>query len=452
VSTVGRVAALAAVIAAIALVAMILFGGLSNSYTVTARFVDAGQVVKGSPVQTGGTAIGSVQDIGVTQDGQAAIKLKIDDKYAPLPEETTAQIKQLSLSGIANRYVDLQFGPGGKGTIADGGTLTTDRTRSAVELDALFDTLDARTRKSLQNLLKGQARQFKDRGDQANAAIKYLNPGLSTSRRLFEELTRDTPLLERFLTSSSKLVTDLAERRQDLAGLVGNLNDTTRALGDQKAALAESVGRLPPFLRRANTTFVNLRATLDDLDPLVTAAKPVARKLGPFLTETRALAAGARPTVRDLSVAIRRPGGDNDLVDLIDSVPPLEDIALATERRSLAPGGRRVSVGETRGAFPEGAAAFRGAAPVIATARPYTPDFLGWLDDFSTTGGGFDALGAYARAHVSIAQVLFGPVRKGQFKRCPGGAEARASDGSNLLSAADQTQLDCREAHRAVGP
>ena len=42
-------------------------------------------------------------------------------------------------------------------------------------------------------------------------------------------------MLERFLVDSSKLVTALAERRDDLAGLVGNLNDTTRALGNQKA-------------------------------------------------------------------------------------------------------------------------------------------------------------------------------------------------------------------------
>ena len=39
VSGVGRVAALAAVIAAVALVAIVLFGGISNDYTVTARFL-----------------------------------------------------------------------------------------------------------------------------------------------------------------------------------------------------------------------------------------------------------------------------------------------------------------------------------------------------------------------------------------------------------------------------
>ena len=38
-----------------------------------------------------------------------------------------------------------------------------------------------------------------------------------------------------------------------------------------------------------------------------------------------------------------------------------------------------------------------------------------------------------------------------QYKRCPGGAEVRASDGSNVLSAEQQQQLDCTESARASG-
>ncbi len=111
----------------------------------------------------------------------------------------------------------------------------------------------------------------------------YLNPQLAASSRLFEELRNDPPILERFLVDSSRFVTALSERRDDLAALIGNLNSTTRALGSEKTALAEAIERLPPFMRQANTTYVNLRATLDELDPFVEASKPVARKLRPYL-------------------------------------------------------------------------------------------------------------------------------------------------------------------------
>ena len=458
VSGVGRVAALGAIIAVVVLVGIVLFGG-ADSYTVKATFLNAGQLVKGNPVQSGGTPIGSVDNIEITDNGRADITLKINDDHAPLRTGTRANIRQFSLSGIANRYVDLKFPPHGGREIEDGGRIGIDRTSGAVELDQLFNTLDKDTRKALQDFFKNQAAQFSGRGNEANQGLRYLNPSLSTTSRLFRELTKDTPVLERFLVDSSRLVTTVAERRDSLAALIGNLNDTTRALGDQKVALAESVEQLPPFMRRANTTFVNLRAALNDVDPLVDASKPVARRLGPFLHEARRFAAGAEPTVKDLSRTIRRRGRRNDLIEFVNSFPPLADITLVTKARTVAPGRRNVNVGPVRGAFPETVEAFQKAGPEIGLARPYTTDFLGWFDDFSTTGGGFDALGALARSHISFAEnlpapgkPLGGPSRAGQFKRCPGAAEEAAPDGSNVLSPEERQQLQCEESHRATGP
>lgn len=453
-SGIGRVAGIGAVIAAVVLVAFVLFGGGSGGgYTVTAKFINAGQLVKGNPVQAGGTAIGTVQDLKITPDGQAAIKLKIKDSYAPLREGTRAAIRQFSLSGIANRYVDLTLPPNGAPEMKDGGRIDIARTRTAVDLDQLFNTIDPATRKALQGFFKGQARQFANRGQDANDAFQYLNPAFSTSSRLFNELSKDQPTLERFLVDSSQLVTALAERRDDLAGLIGNLNDTTRALGNQKAALAESIERLPPFMRRANTTFVNLRAALDDVDPLVDASKPVAKQLAPFLSEARGFAADAEPTVRDLRLTVRRAGRDNDLINFLASVRPLEDIAVETKRRTIAPGNRNVSVGETKGAFPETVEALDKSSPVIGFARPYTTDFFGWFDDFSTTGGFFDANGSIGRGQFNFAE-NFPPntttPKTSQFRRCPGGADVPAPDGSNVLSQAEQNALGCRESDRAV--
>ena len=217
-SGVGRVAALGAVIAAVTLVAIVLFGSGSGGYEVTAKFINAGQIVTGNPVQSGGTPIGSVTGIKITDDGQAEVKLKIKDEYTPLRRGTRAAIRQFSQSGIANRYIDLSFPPNGAQELEDGGRIDTDRTKTAVDLDQLFNTLDPDTRKALQGFFQGQARQFSRSGKQANEAFRYLNPALATSSRLFNELTKDQPVLERFLVDSSKLVTALAERRDDLSG------------------------------------------------------------------------------------------------------------------------------------------------------------------------------------------------------------------------------------------
>jgi phospholipid/cholesterol/gamma-HCH transport system substrate-binding protein len=441
-----------AVIAAIVLVGLILFGGTGvGGYKVYARFLNAGQLVKGNPVQVGGVPVGSVKGIEITDDGHAQIELSIDGDHAPLRRGTRAEIRQFSQSGLANRYVDLSLPPDSDDEIPDGGVIETDKTVTQVDLDELFNTLDPETRRSLQGFFKGSADQWRDVADEANVGFEYLNPALSTSRRLFNELTKDTPTLQRFLVDSSEAVTALAERRDDLAALIGNLNETTRALGSQKEALAESIGRLPPFMRRANTTFVNLRSTLDEVDPLVEASKPVAKRLGPFLSQARAFAADAEPTVRDLSLTIRRRGGANDLINLVNTFPRLNEIATVTKQRTYAPGGTPHSVGETSGAFQESVDALNAGTGEISFARPYTTDFLGWFDDFSTTGGGFDALGATARGMITLSPFLHkDSLAMKQYRRCPGSAEAPTPDGSNVLPAEERERLDCDEADRAV--
>jgi phospholipid/cholesterol/gamma-HCH transport system substrate-binding protein len=438
-----RAIAAALVLLAVVVVAILLFRG-DGGYRVTAEFVSAGQLVKGNEVKAGGVTVGSVKDVDVTQDGQAKVTLAITDgDYEPLRRGTRVMVKQASLSGIANRYVDLQLGPANGDEIENGGVIGSDQTATAVELDEIFNLFDPKTRTGLQDFFKGSAAMLHGRGKELRKGVHYLNPAFSTGSRLFQELTRDDALLEKFLVDSGTLVNALADRRDDLTGVVGNLNATFGALGRQQDALAESVERLPPFMRRANTTFVNLRSALDDVDPFVDAAKPAVKKLGPFLDEARLFVRDGEPTIRDLSRTIASPGPNNDLIELIKSFPPLAHVAMDEQR---------VNGADRRGAFPETTDALKAAAPTIAFGRPYTPDFVGWMDDFSTTGG-YDANGGFSRAWINFSEILYGAGPKlKQFRRCPGANELPAADGSNVFSSDQAAELDCDPNQRTVGP
>jgi phospholipid/cholesterol/gamma-HCH transport system substrate-binding protein len=431
------------VLLAVVVVAILLFRG-DGGYRVTAEFVSAGQLVKGNEVKAGGVTVGSVKDVDVTQDGQAKITLAITDgDYEPLRRGTRVLVKQGSLSGIANRYVDLQLGPANGDEIEDGGVIGSDQTATAVELDEIFNLFDPKTRTGLQDFFKGSAAMLHGRGKELRKGVHYLNPAFSTGSRLFQELTRDDALLEKFLVDSGSLVNALADRRDDLTGVVGNLNATFGALGRQQDALAESVERLPPFMRRANTTFVNLRSALDDVDPFVDAAKPAVKELGPFLDEARLFVRDGEPTIRDLSRTIASPGPNNDLIELIKSFPPLAHVAMDEQR---------INGADRRGAFPETTDALKAAAPTIAFGRPYTPDFVGWMDDFSTTGG-YDANGGFSRAWINFSEILYGAGPKlKQFRRCPGANELPAADGSNVFSSDEAAELNCDPNQRTVGP
>jgi phospholipid/cholesterol/gamma-HCH transport system substrate-binding protein len=438
-----RALAAALVLLAVVVVAILLFRG-DGGYRVTAEFVSAGQLVKGNEVKAGGVTVGSVKDVDVTQDGQAKVTLAITDgDYEPLRRGTRVMVKQASLSGIANRYVDLQLGPANGDEIENGGVIGSDQTATAVELDEIFNLFNPKTRTGLQDFFKGSAAMLHGRGKELRKGVHYLNPAFSTGSRLFQELTRDDALLEKFLVDSGTLVNALADRRDDLTGVVGNLNATFGALGRQQDALAESVERLPPFVRRANTTFVNLRSALDDVDPFVDAAKPAVKRLGPFLDEARLFARDGEPTIRDLSRTIASPGPHNDLIELVKSFPPLARVAMDEQN---------INGAERRGAFPETTDALRAAAPTIAFGRPYTPDFVGWMDDFSTTGG-YDANGGYSRAWINFSEILYGAGPKlKQFRRCPGANELPAADGSNVFSSDQAAELDCDPNQRTVGP
>ncbi len=384
---IGRVAALAAIVIAIAAVFLILLSGGSD-YKVRAIFQNASQIVSGDLVEVAGNTIGTVSDISLTPQGQAELTLDIKNKvYEPLRVGTQATVRQASLSGIANRYVDLRLGPAGADQIPNGGAIGTANTTSAVELDQIFNTLDPRTRRGLQQFLQGSAKQYAGQGDRAAVAFKYLNPAIASSSLLFSELNRDTAKFTGFIVKSGHLVSDIATRQADLSGLVEHLASTTEALASQHVALGQSIQRLPGFMRLANTTFVNLRSALNDLTPLVNVSKPVAPKLVKLLTVLKPLAQQSVPTVRDLANIVSRPGAANDLIELTSLGQPL---AAATVHQILANGKPRL------GAFPQSVKALNDSTPELAIARPYAVDLTGWFEGFSHPGG-YDANGAYSR-------------------------------------------------------
>src|SRR3954469_22933442 len=428
---VGRIVALAAVVIGVTAVVVVLAGNSGTDYTVHARFINASQIVKGNLVQVSGTPIGKVNDIKLTDNGQADLTLHITkDGFAPLHTGTHAQVRQASLSGVANRYVNLDLGPNSNPKLDEDAVIPASMTTSTVDLDQLFNVFDPKTRKALSGVIRGFGKQYVGNEKAANEGWLFLNPSLVASSRLFSELNRDTPLLERFVVANSKLVTDLAAKRDDLAGLVRNFNTAFGAIGSQKASLARAISLLPPFMRRANTTFVKLRAPLDALKPLVDESKPVTPKLRRFLAELRPLTHDARPTLRDLSRLIRTSGADNDLIELTKGQVPLRDIAIGPVQRNGA---------SREGALPSSTKALGDSIPELGYARPYSADLTGWFDDFAHSGI-YDALGGESRAaaHVNafvVSNGVLNPVppelrpqvfqQTGAFNqrnRCPGAA------------------------------
>jgi phospholipid/cholesterol/gamma-HCH transport system substrate-binding protein len=397
---IGRAAAIAAVVIVVVAVVVIVFSG-GSSYQVKAVFQDASQIVSGDLVEVSGNSIGTVSNITLTPTGQAELTLSINNgSYTPLRQGTLATVREASLSGIANRYVDLRLGPGDAPKIKNNGIIPTQNTTSAVDLDQLFNTLNGPTRKALQNVIQGSAAQYAGQGKAAQAAFQYLNPAIASSSMLFREINRDTSKFTNFVVKTGNLVSDIAQRQSDLSGLIQHLSVTTGALANQRTALGQSIQRLPGFMRLANTTFVNLRRALDDVKPLVDVSKPVAPKLQKLLVQLKPLAEESVPTVRDLANIVRRPGANNDLTELTALGVPL---ANATVNNIRANGASRL------GAFPQSAVALKNSTPELAVARPYAVDLTGWFEGYSHPAT-IDANGGASRVApvVGVASIQNG--------------------------------------------
>jgi phospholipid/cholesterol/gamma-HCH transport system substrate-binding protein len=453
----GRIAAILALVAATLVVFLVLLNPAGSSYTVTAKFQNASQLVKGNPVKVAGVSAGSIKAIRLGDDGQAEVELEVSEDYAPLDQGTHATIRSSSLSGIANRYVDLSLPATEEDTeeIEDGGVIEQLNTTSEVDLDQLFNALDEPTVAGLKSVIKGFARSYDGVGQQANRGFYYLNPFLSTSRRVFGELNSDKRALESLIVDGASLTEALASRSGDLEALVGNLNGMLGTIGAREAKLASAVGQLPDFMRQFNTTAVNLRAALDDVDPLITASRPVARKLQPFARQLRGFARDSVPTIKQLDGIVKRKGKANDLIELTRFQIPLGEIGVGPVSRN----------GALRdGALPASTQALTDGLPILSYFRPYTPELVGWFDDFGHSGvtdanGGIGRIGTTLNAFslsgpggtpnllappLSAADVI-SALDVDNLRRCPGSNERGGAF-------TDSGRLDCDPGQTPVGP
>lgn len=423
--TPARIGALTALAIVVIALAVVIFGG-GGGHRYELLFQNAAHLVPGNQVLIGGQPVGSVDSVELTDDNLAQIEIEIEQQ---LHEGSIATSRSTSLSGVANHYVTISPGPDSNPALEDGATLDLDETTTPVDLDQILNTFPNPVRRALGEFIRGNATQFRDRGEQANETFKYFAPALNRTGAFVGELNADQNLLERFVVSSSKLATAVAQRGNELSSAISNASTALGAIADQNRAFSETLALLPPTFRQANTTFVNLRAALDDLDPLVEASKPATKDLAPFLAELRPFFSRAVPVFTDLRLSTSRPGFANDTAELLGFMPAVQDRASRT--------------------FPRAEQAIEDFLPNLSFARAYTPDILNGFGKLGQVTAYYDGNGHYAR--VQPVFNLFNRTESGELepippsaqyqqffgnsagtrRPCPGAATQSAPDGSN---------------------
>jgi phospholipid/cholesterol/gamma-HCH transport system substrate-binding protein len=423
--TPARIAALAGLAVLVIVLGVVIFGG-DGGHKYKLVFQNAAQLVPDNQVLIGGQAVGSVESIGLTDDNLAEIEISSEQQ---LHEGSTAVIRATSLSGVANHYISISPGPNSSPALEDGDTLGLGSTTTEVDLDQLLNTFPTPVRRALGQFVRGNAEQFSHRGEDANETFKYFGPALNRANAFVGELNSDQHLLERFVVSSSKLSTAVAQRGNELSSAISNASTAFGAIASQNEALDQTLRVLPPFMRQANTTFVNLRAALDDVDPLVETAKPATKNLASFLSELRPVLSKAVPVFKNLRLSASRKGFANDAAEALGFLPVVQ------ERASKA--------------FPHAEQGIEAFQPTLNFARTYTPDIFNGFGKLGQITGYYDGNGHYARGQLALnifrrngesgelepippsEQYNAYGSSAGVRRPCPGGGTQSAPDGSN---------------------
>jgi phospholipid/cholesterol/gamma-HCH transport system substrate-binding protein len=254
-----------------ALTATFVFGALQfkklpffdSGKQYSAYFAEASGLRSGAPVQVAGFNVGEVT--GIRLDGpQVLIDFKVASDIR-LGDRSAAAIKTKSLLGAKV----LEVTPRGDGQLA--GTIPIDRTQSAYQLpDALGDlatTIDSLNTDQLNQSLATLSEAFKDTPAQLQIAVA----GVSRFSQTLNERDAD---LRRLLANANKATAVLAQRSEQIVGLVTDTNALLVQLKAQSDALDQISANISSLSRELSGFIADnrqqLRPALDKLNGALT--------------------------------------------------------------------------------------------------------------------------------------------------------------------------------------
>lgn len=412
-------------VAALALIAAVVvyLATRPGSYSYRFDFTDAGQLVTGDLVRIGGTQAGTVNSISLTPDGIAQIGVSIDPGFGPLRRGTTATIRSPGLTSVASRYIDVSPAPTFTPALPDDAVIPTTDTSGIVDIDEIFNALNASTRQGLRRLIRGFDAWYQGKSAQANFTSHVFPPALQAYTSLFGQIAASTSTLHEFVAQTGAALGAIDSRAPQLTDLIGQARTTAQALASENRSLSQALSDLPGALRKGTTTFARLRkTTLPALTKLVNATRPVTAPLSRFLPKLNPVLHEAVPTFALLKQMFDQPGPNNDLYDALVQLPRLAE--------------------EVDQDFPRAIKALDRSTPIFEFARPYIPDLVAWVVNWDGIFAPYDANGHYARTVPVLDAFQFAdtpqggtltqlppsargtgaPLKTGFLHRCPGSA------------------------------
>src|SRR5882757_1053997 len=212
---------------------------INGGVTYSAYFEEAGALESGAAVQVSGFRAGRVKSVELKPDGVLVTFTVADD--IRLGERTEASIKSTTLLG--NKV--LEVAPRGPGHLSS--TIPTDRTTSPYQLPDAIGDLTATISGVDTNQLSTALQTLSDTLKDTPPDLKLAVDGVA---RFSQTIASRDDQLRNLLANANKATTVLAERTNEIVGLVHDTESVLAALRSQSAALDAISGHVAALARQ----------------------------------------------------------------------------------------------------------------------------------------------------------------------------------------------------------
>ena len=284
------------------------FGGAvplqPEGYRVTVEFPEATQLAQEADVRISGVPVGEVKTRTPNEKtGLTDTIIEIDARYAPLPRDTRAILRQKTLLG--ETYVELSPGDRGGPLLDDGGELPRGQVADTVQLDEILRTFDPVTRQRFSTWFDQQGISARGRAGEISAALAHLTPFAEETDEVLRVLRVQSTATRGLIRDTGVVFAALTERKGQLRELIRNSNRTWEAIASRDAQLADTFVVFPTFLRESRATTERVTRFANEANPLITQLRPAARQLSPTLIDLDRLAPDLRGFFQDLDPLVR---------------------------------------------------------------------------------------------------------------------------------------------------
>jgi virulence factor Mce-like protein len=257
-----------------------------KGYRFTAIFPRTLSLAEQSDVRISGVNVGHVITLEHDKDGFTHATVEIAGKYAPIPSNMNAILRQKTLLG--ETYVELKPKLPAAQPLADNGTLPVGQVEPSVTLDDILATLDAKTRANFQIWMQSLAAGLGGQGEQVNAGFAAIQPLVEDANKLVQVANTQEGALRASIHNTGAVFDALTAREGELRGFIANGERTFHAAAAASQQFAQAWRELPAFERNSQTA-------LRSIDSLATVAVPFYDQFRPAQEELTRLLQAVKP-------------------------------------------------------------------------------------------------------------------------------------------------------------